>query len=167
MLPTEATAAVIAQNTNPADPNDHTGKIHDPTILIDDDGKIVTDTEFLDKHGEYGVGQYSADWDRIEAEWYYAKSPAIEKTCNRNQGFEITNMGDGEWLQFANVEFPREVSQTEILVSNAAKGGTIEMRSGSLSGNLLGTIQLESSDEKQNAVNDISVAKDKHHIFLI
>jgi hypothetical protein len=43
-----------------------------------DNGALVDDWDFLDRHGATGVGQYNAAWPRVEAEWYMA-AEGVEK----------------------------------------------------------------------------------------
>ncbi len=121
---------------------------------IADDGKIVTDTNFLDKHYKNGVGQYDASWDKIEAEWFYDKSTEINKKGNKTDGFYLSNVQNKSWLKFANVNFSGKESQIEVVLKNTRGEGKLEIREGSLSGALLGTISIKSSDN--NSVQTLS-----------
>jgi len=105
-----------------------------------DDGHIVTDTGFLDKHFETGVGQYSASWLDIQAEWYTEKSKKITIRGSRRTGFYLDNIEDGSWVKFSNVDFGERSCKRLFYatLSDVSEEGTIEIRSGSLSGKLLG-----------------------------
>ena len=105
-----------------------------------DDGSIVTDTEFLDKHFETGVGQYSASWPEIQAEWYSEKSKEITVKGTRELGFYLDNIKDGSWVKFSNVDFGKQKCKRffSATLSDVSKEGGIEIRSDSLSGKLLG-----------------------------
>lgn len=50
---------------------------------------------------EYGVGQYDARWNQIEAEWYM-KGHQVEKTENVFNGFDVV-MENGSWMEFPNI----------------------------------------------------------------
>ena len=47
---------------------------------FDDQGHIVTDTDFLNQHFATGVGHYDAGWSKIEAEWFYEKLTLLANT---------------------------------------------------------------------------------------
>lgn len=135
---------------------------------ISDDGKIVTDTKFLDKHFKNGVGQYDASWDKIEAEWFYEKSSEIEKKGNLEEGFKLTNIGDKSFVKFANVNF-KEQLKIEVSLQNIHGKGTLEIREGSLSGKLLGCISIKTSEEKeqtQKFSTSIKKIQGKKDIYL-
>ena len=86
---------------------------------MSDDGEIVTDTDFLDKHFEYGVGRYDASWPKIEAEWYTDISPGVLKRGSRENGFSLTNLAKGSWVKFAQVDFGvAKISRQVILTFN-------------------------------------------------
>ncbi len=118
---------------------------------MDDQGSIVTDTKFLDSHYENGVGQYDASWPEIQAEWYYDWSPGLNKTGNREAGFEISGMIDGCWLKFANVEFHGIEESFMAQLSNVEGEGKIEIRIDSLSGPLLGWVDVQEADPNRGS----------------
>ncbi len=72
-------------------------------LHICDDGTLMFDETI--RH--YGVGHYSAQWDRIEAEWYSAKDDALEKVELRQDGqhigFGVRCTGGSHALQFPHV----------------------------------------------------------------
>ncbi len=107
---------------------------------IDDDGRIVTDTGFLDNHFSTGVGQYDASWPEIQAEWYSGKSEEIIKRGSRETGFRLGNIENGSWVKFANVDFSNKTKKLKFIASldEISKKGTIEIRKDSLSGQLIG-----------------------------
>ena len=117
---------------------------------FNDNGHIVTDTDFLDKHFETGVGQYEASWSEIQAEWYYEKSPGISKEVNADGGFRASNIMNESWLRFANINF-REQSNTFSARVIATKGsGQIEIRQDDLSGLLLGVVDVPKMKGQNN-----------------
>jgi hypothetical protein len=114
---------------------------------FDDDGAIVTDTDFLDKHFSNGVGQYHASWPEIQAEWYYEISTEIHKKGNRKDGFVLTGIRDGSWARYANVHFDRRCGTFEAAVSISGGKGQIEIRAGSPEGKLLGAVRVLSAED--------------------
>ncbi len=109
-----------------------------------DDGKIVTDTKFLDAHFANGVGQYNANWPTIEAEWFYEKSAGIAKKDGPNNGFALENINDGDFVVFPNINGLNTAKKITFNVqrNNAT---TIEVRKGSKTGALLATCNVEAS----------------------
>lgn len=110
------------------------------------DGSLVDDTALLSKHFDNGVGQYNAKWDRVEAEWFMA-ADKIEKG-ESSEGFEVKACYDKGYLYYPNIS---DLKKNTILTLkiNPHLGGRIDVRSGSSSGPLLGTIEipLESSKD--------------------
>jgi len=105
-----------------------------------DDGQIVTDTDYLNKHFGTGVGQYDASWPEIQAEWYSEKSKEISIRGSRKAGFELDHIEDGSWVKFSNLDFGSQSIKRcfSATLSNISGRGSIEIRSGSLYGELLG-----------------------------
>jgi hypothetical protein len=110
---------------------------------IDESGKLVTDTRFLDKHFSYGVGRYHASWPKIEAEWYSSASPGIEKISAGKDNFVLSNIRNGDSIAFANVTFENEPTEFIASVQNVKGNGKIVIREDSRSGKLLGEVNVE------------------------
>lgn len=134
---------------------------------FNDTGNIVTDTKFLDAHFSNGVGQYNASWDTIEAEWYYEISGNIKKQGNREDGFVITNIKDGDWIRFANLTFEEEFKKCALNLKLNGKKGVLEIRLGSPTGDILGKYKLSSSESFQEIENSIKPYKGKTDIYLV
>jgi beta-xylosidase len=66
-------------------------------------GEMVTDTTFLAKHFATGVGQYNANWEKIEAEWYMEAENA-EKRESTNGGFELQKISNKTHVYFPNIK---------------------------------------------------------------
>jgi hypothetical protein len=109
---------------------------------FDENGAIVTDTDFLDKHFSTGVGRYDASWPEIQAEWYYEISPGIVKQGSREEGFLLKDIKNGDWLRYTNVNFENKCRSFEAAVSLSGEPGQIEIRTGSPEGKLLGIISM-------------------------
>jgi hypothetical protein len=126
----------------------------------------VDDTVLLSKHFSNGVGQYQADWDRIEAEWYMAGNK-IEKGETVN-GFQVKSCYDQGYLYFPNIGRLRKNSKISLRV-NPHVGGIVEVRSGSFSGPLLGTIDipLESSKDYFMYSANLNNKSGQQDIYLV
>jgi len=133
---------------------------------FDNNGRIVTDTKFLDKHFENGVGRYNASWDKIEAEWYYEKSIEPEKQ-SKDKLFEITNIVAGSWLRFANVEFENILTTFSANLRGGNKKALIEIRLDSLSGEIIGAISFPTTSEYETVKCKVKEVVGKHDIYLI
>ena len=105
-----------------------------------DNGDMVYDRDFLDAHYATGVGQYSASWDKIEAEWYMA-ADNVDKKEKADGGFEIAGIKNGGYLKYPNVkDVPANASIT--FTASSEKGGEIEVREQSVDGKLLGSCKV-------------------------
>lgn len=133
------------------------------------DGKIVTDTKFLDKHFETGVGQYNATWPRIEAEWYSEKSKEIKKIESSDNEFHLTNIKNGSWVCFRNMEFGESSDVFSADISNITGNGKIEVRLDNINGDLIGVAYLPSITIKRNSIQvscDLTKVSGKHDVFI-
>lgn len=136
---------------------------------IDQNGQIYTDTKYLDKHFRNGVGQYNASWDKIEAEWFYEVNGEISK-MKKDDGFVVANLKNGDWLRFANCNFEKKFKQVTTSLAFQGKKGTLEFRSGSAVGQLLGVIDLSESVSRntlQNFSGDIHVTPGTHDVYIV
>ena len=109
-----------------------------------DNGEMVDDVQFLEKHFSTGVGQYDASWDKIEAEWYMAASNIV-KNINPKGSFEIQNIKNGDFLYFPNVKNIDKSSSMTFNLS-ALNGGIIEVRSQSEKGRVLGSVTIPKAE---------------------
>nr|WP_294897616.1 family 43 glycosylhydrolase [uncultured Pedobacter sp.] len=118
-----------------------------------DNGDMVDDINYLDKHGNIGIGQYDANWDKIEAEWYMA-SAKTDKRENTKGGFSVNSNQTGGYLYFPN--FKNVEAKTKVTFNIASeKGGTIEIRANAVDGELLASCVIKSTGGK-NIYKNIS-----------
>lgn len=136
-----------------------------------DNGEIVTDTEFLDKHYETGVGQYSATWDIIEAEWFSSKSEEVEKKGSRESGFRLAGIKNKSFVHFANVDFSEKQIKTLTLALNNIKRGTqISVRKDSKDGEEIAWIKIKKATLKDGTHKvqlDLKNLDDKNDIYIV
>jgi hypothetical protein len=138
---------------------------------ISHDGKIVTDSRFLDEHFETGVGQYKASWPEIQAEWYTEKSEEITKTGSLENGFCLYNLNDGGWVKFANVDFGnRNHKQIFSATFKGTGAGNFEIRLDSISGELIGNAtirEMNNSNGKQIVMCNLKKVAGDHDLFIL
>lgn len=116
-----------------------------------DNGEMVSDADFLDQHFETGVGQYNANWDKIEAEWYMASSKVLKSECPTG-GFEISNINDEGSLYFPNVK--NMGAKKEIVFNISSKtSGIIEIYSDKNEKHLMGKCKVDSTRSFQKYNN--------------
>lgn len=103
-----------------------------------ENGEMVTDQLIV----EYGVGQYNAEWDKIQAEWYMA-AEGNEKGENPRRGFDIIKITDGSYLYYPNIHNIKENTGIHFYAACGNNtGGMIEIRADAPNGKLLGTCQV-------------------------
>jgi chitodextrinase len=92
-----------------------------------------------------------------------------EMTSDTGGGNNIGWIDDGDWVAFNNVNFGTGASQVSARVATDTAGGTIEMRLGSISGSLIGTVAVENTGGWQNWVTKTaSVAvTGTHDLYLV
>lgn len=105
------------------------------------DGRIVTDTEFLDAHFAHGVGRYEATWPKIRAAWFYECSRRARKVAGGG-GRALMELSDGEWLRFANMDFSGGVGSFTARCESAGAGGVMELRVDGVDGPCIGGLSL-------------------------
>ncbi|WP_025744089.1 carbohydrate-binding protein [Aquimarina pacifica] len=114
--------------------------------------------------GQIVCGDFNA-FAQIEAEDY----------CNE-YGIQIAsgNVGyieDGDWIMFSDVDFENGVSSISASVSSGNSGGTIEIRLGNATGNLLGTLEVSNTGSWTSwetvtaTISSVSGAQDIYLVF--
>ncbi len=106
------------------------------------DGSLVEDDMIVVQ----GVGQYQADWARIQAEWFMA-GEGIRKQENAYNGFDVVADRDVAWVRYPNI---RGVGEDAGLSLRGAcfppNGCAIEVREGDPQGELLGMLEVDPRD---------------------
>lgn len=102
---------------------------------------MVSDTVLMTKHFDTGVGSYSSNWDCIEAEWFMRASKETIKKENKDGGFCISGVSDGDYVYYPNIS---EMNDKRSLIINGHVfgSGIIELREDSLDGRLLGEYKI-------------------------
>uniref|UniRef100_UPI000555317C carbohydrate-binding protein n=1 Tax=Aquimarina pacifica TaxID=1296415 RepID=UPI000555317C len=77
---------------------------------------------------------------QIEAEDYCDES-GTQITSSGNVGY----IENGEWIMFEDIDFENGVASISASVSSGSSGGNIEIRQGSTTGNLLGTLEVSNT----------------------
>jgi hypothetical protein len=135
---------------------------------IDDDGRIVTDTDFLDQHFSHGVARYQADWERIEAEWYYEIFGTAEKSGDRTNGFILEQLRPGDWVHFSNMAFDPNRTRFSARLNAQGSPASLEVRIGSPTGPMIGKIHPEQlSSGWQTLSTDIQATNGTRNLYLV
>lgn len=108
-----------------------------------ENGEMVSDTDFLDQHFSTGVGQYDANWDKIEAEWYM-KAEHIEKKEGTNGGFVVVSNNENGTIYFPNMHNLNTAKAITFLVASD-ENSTIEIYSNLDKKELLGTCKIKNT----------------------
>ena len=105
-----------------------------------DNGDIVVDDFFATSN--YGVGQYDAKWNKIQAEWFFSASDGIEKRENKTD-FEMRNITNNAYLYYPNINNCASNSVLELSYSSSNHNGQVVIREGSETGKKLGQAKFK------------------------
>jgi hypothetical protein len=145
------------RTTNNADTIHHFRKTLMTYVHFRKNGDMVNDPEFYQTGYaySYGVGQYNAEWPKIQAEWYFA-SEGVEKIDNEIGDFEIQQISNNDWLKFPNVKNLKAKAKISFCISSESKNGcVIEIREGAIDGKLLGKCKV-SATKSWNSYKTVS-----------
>ena len=118
-----------------------------------------------------GVKQSVANlnpFNRVEAETI-AWSEGLKTAGDSKTGVYVTNINNGDYIKVRSVDFVKGAKKFEANVTSLA-GGKIEIRLGSVDGELLGVCEVKSTGSMQNwAVQTCKVKKIKgvHDLYLV
>lgn len=140
---------------------------------IGDDGRIVTDTDFLNQNFKNGVGSYNASWSVIQAEWYTGKSENIIKIGTFDNGFQLTNIEKDSWVKFANMDFGESAQNRKISIvfSHSKNPVSFQVRVDSPTGQIISKgVLLQERDSENNMIRsldleNVSGIKDMYIVF--
>lgn len=94
---------------------------------------------------EHGVGQYDANWNKIEAEWFMSADGA-ETTENASGGFDVTILADGASLHYPRIRsLPSGAALWLYLANPGVNPCTVEARIGGPSGTIIGKVEIPST----------------------
>ncbi len=130
------------------------------------DGSIETMANTVD-----GLAQlsYINPFERVEAETMNAQSGINTETCTSG-GLNVTNIDNGDWIKVRGVDFGKGAKSFEASVAATATGGNIEIHLDSLTGTLLSTLTVKSTQGLQNwIVQSSKVIKTKgvHDLYFV
>ena len=113
----------------------------------------------------YGVGQYNANWDRIEAEWFFDRHEA-EKEERKDGGFQVKLKEDGSWICFPYVCHMAAGMKIRVGYSAKAENTALEIRENAPDGALLGTIPLVPGEDAL-ACGRLENTEGHHNLYLV
>ncbi len=143
-------------------------------LQIDRDGvvKMVGD----DRNGTWEsfriteVGSTVAEFTKIEAEDYDAMS-GIQTESSTESGDNVGWINNGDWLRFDDIDLTGAQS-VDLRIACNFSGGTIEIRTGSTTGNLIGNTSVSNTGGNQNWVTvstsiNINNASGVQDVYLV
>ncbi|MBK0383701.1 family 43 glycosylhydrolase [Pedobacter sp. SD-b] len=114
-----------------------------------------------------GVGQYDSNAPLIEAEDYFISS-GIQKKENKNGGFVLGEINDGDYVIYANVKNLADKNEIIFNYVRAKKNITIEIRRNTPNGELLGVCDTIGLLETQtNVVAKLPFLGESESICLV
>ncbi|WP_025744119.1 carbohydrate-binding protein, partial [Aquimarina pacifica] len=125
-------ATGIVMNNNSYDNDDD----YDITSSVSDVNNISDPNEPCDGSVQPPVCDSHDAFSTIQAEDYCDES-GIQLSGNA-----VGYIQNGDWIKFNDVDFKNGAASISASVSSGASGGTIEIRQGSTSGTLLGTVEV-------------------------
>ncbi len=91
---------------------------------------------------DHGVGQYDATWPAIEAEWHMGTTARVQKK-EIPTGFEMRNLGGGDFLRFPNIhDLPRDAVLLIQYAANATTKAHLSVRANEPFGPELGRAEI-------------------------
>lgn len=106
---------------------------------------------------------------RVQAETI-AFSEGLKTASDDKTGVYVTNIDNGDYIKVRSVDFGKGVGKFEANVASASVGGKIEIRIGSIDGELLGICEVKNTGSFQNwAVQSCKVKKAKgvHDLYFV
>ncbi|KAA5825211.1 carbohydrate-binding protein [Algibacter amylolyticus] len=106
----------------------------------------------------------------IEAECYSAMEGVTTETSTEGTD-NVTSIENGDWLKFESVDLSEAVTQFSARVSTNTVGGNIELRTGSETGTLIGTLAITNTGGLQNwetvtaNISELSGTQDLYVVF--
>ncbi len=106
----------------------------------------------------------------IQAEAYCKRKGGDKEACAEG-GTNVGSIKQGDWLRYDSVSFSEGASMFEARVASNYSGGSIELRLGSITGKLIGTVKVSNTGGWQNwttvkcKVNDVKGINDLYLVF--
>ncbi|MEP3837779.1 MAG: carbohydrate-binding protein, partial [Algibacter sp.] len=106
----------------------------------------------------------------IEAECYSVMQGVTTEASTEGTD-NVTSIENGDWLKFESVELSEGVTQFNARVSSNTAGGNIELRTGSETGTLIGSLTIANTDGLQNwetvttNISELSGTQDLYFVF--
>ncbi len=108
-------------------------------------------------------------YKRVEAETI-AWSEGLKTAKEDVVGVYVTKIDNGDYVKVRSVDFKKGAKKFEASVASAASGAKIEIRIDSKDGNLLGTLEVKSTGNKQKWITQsctVKKVKGIHDIYFV
>lgn len=133
---------------------------------FNDDGTIV---RIDPSSGIKNAAENLNPFKRVEAETI-AWGQGVETTANERVGVYVSDLNSGDHIKVRSVDFGKGTSSFEANVATTAVGSAIEIRLDSLTGTLVGKLDIKATGGWQNWKNQsakASNAKGVHDVFFV
>jgi arabinoxylan arabinofuranohydrolase len=107
-------------------------------------------------------------FNRVEAETMSAQKGVKTELC-RNGGMNVTGLIDGDWIMISGVDFGSQTAK-KFIANLIGNGATIELRLGSQTGKLIGTLNTSIAKNTENFKSiscEVAQVTGKHDLFLV
>ena len=123
-------------------------------------------------HSKEGIVKAAANlnpYKRTEAETI-AWAEGIETVKNEKTGVYVTNINNGDYIKVRSVDFGKGIKKFEASVAADSAGGEIEIRIGSVDGDLLGVCEVSNTGDWLHwttVSGKVKKTKGVHDLFLV
>ena len=133
---------------------------------FNDDGTIV---RMDPSSGIKNAAENLNPFKRVEAETI-AWGQGVETVTNEQVGVYVSDLNNGDHIKVRSVDFGKGASSFEANVATTTSGGGIEIRLDSLTGTLIGKLDIKATGGWQNWKNQtakVSRTKGIHDVFFV
>lgn len=118
-----------------------------------------------------GIGVTQAT-NKIQIDRYSKKSEqgtsiAFMDTLNTFQGWKTAFNKQGAWLQYNSVDFGKKTLKSVIVKAKSKSGGSLEIRSNSVDGNVIAKINIPKSDDWKETKSTIKFKAGIKNLFIV
>ncbi|WP_299241622.1 carbohydrate-binding protein [uncultured Aquimarina sp.] len=143
------------------------GDDYDVTSAVSQSSNVSDSSETCENPVEPPTCNSHDAFSQIEAEDFCEQSGIQTGSTNSFVGW----INNGDSVQYENVDFGSGANSIEISASSGTSGGTIEVRQGSVSGTLLGTVEVTNTGSFTSwetftaSISQVSGAQDIYLVF--
>jgi arabinoxylan arabinofuranohydrolase len=98
------------------------------------------------------------------------RQSGIEVEASSETGTMVTSINNGDWIRLLGVDFDNGATKFEARVASGSNGGSIEIRTGSRTGPIVGTLEVPSTDgwdTWQTLTTDLTGLSGVHDLYFV